>query len=63
MISAGEVEAGTDRHPDRGHDPEPGRGREPADGESLADDRARAEEADAGHDLGRDSRRVEHGPL
>ena len=52
------VVAGADSHPDRGHDPEPGGGRQPADVETLAHDRARAEEADARDDLRRDPRRV-----
>src|SRR5262249_34732502 len=43
---------------DRGRDPECRGGREAAHVEALADDRARAEEADAGDDLGGDSRRV-----
>ena len=47
----GEV-AGARRHPDGRDDPEAGRGRQPAHRQPLPDDRARAEEADARHDLG-----------
>ena len=53
------VVAGADGHADRGHRPERRGGRQPADREALADDRAGAEEADAGDDLRGDARRVE----
>ena len=46
-------------HPDRGDDPERRRGRQAANGDPADDDRAGAEEADPGHDLRRDPRRVE----
>ena len=51
--------AGAGRHADRRDEPERRRRRQAAHGETLPDDRARAEEADPGHDLRRDPRRVE----
>ena len=54
----GAVVAGARRHADRRDEPERRGGREPAHGEALADDRARAEEADAADDLRGDARRV-----
>ena len=51
----GGVIAGADGHADRGRDPEAGGGRQSPDREALAQDRARPEEADAGHDLRRDA--------
>ena len=53
------VEAGPARHADRGHEPQRRRRRQAADREALADDRAGADEADAGDDLRRDARRIE----
>jgi hypothetical protein len=52
------VVAGACRHPDRGDEPERRCGRQASNGEALADDRARAEEADAAHDLRGDPRRI-----
>ena len=52
------VVPGARRHADRGNQPQRRGRREPADGESLADDRARAEEADAADDLRGDSRGI-----
>jgi len=51
--------AGARGHPDRGDEPERGCGREPAHREALPDDGAGPEEADPGHDLRRDPRRVD----
>ena len=58
----GAAVAGAGRHPDRGDEPERRGGREAPHREALADDRAGAEEADAGHDLRRDPRRVDARP-
>src|SRR5581483_10688068 len=54
----GPVVAGAGRHPDRGDDPERAGGRQAAHGQPLAQDRAGAEEADPGHDLRGDPRRI-----
>ena len=55
--------AGARRHADPGDEPERRRRRQAAHGETLTDDRARAEEADPGDDLGRDPCRVEDDPV
>lgn len=55
------VQAHADRHADGGDDPK-GRGRgQPDDGRAILfeQDRARAQEADAGHDLSGDARRID----
>src|SRR5487761_562981 len=52
------VKAETNGHPDCGHEPNRGRGGEAVDLVALAEDGARAKEANSRHDLGRDAGRV-----
>ena len=52
------VESGGDGHADARRNPDARRGRETVDGMALHHDRARADEADAAHDLRRDPRGI-----
>src|SRR5438270_63640 len=54
--------AESDGHPQRSHDPDGGRRREASHVFALTEYRARPEEADAGDDLGGDTRRVDARP-
>jgi hypothetical protein len=59
-MNAAKVEADAGQDAERGRDPDRGRGGEAAHGEAFLDDRAGADEADAGHDALRHARRIEH---